>query len=53
MKIKAVISIKTSDEPKIYPTLQGARVEFELYEVSVDELLKLTNKELSLEIHDE
>ena len=48
--MKAIISVKTSDEPKIYPTTIGARIEFEIYDVSLDMLLKLVGKELDLEI---
>jgi len=47
---KGIISQKTNDEPKIYPTTTGARIEIELYDCSIDELKKLVEKELEIEI---
>lgn len=51
--MKAIISQKMNDEPKIIPTTTGARIEFEIYDISLDELMKLVGKELSLEIKEE
>jgi hypothetical protein len=53
MKAKAIISTKTNDEPKIVVTSTGAKVEFELYDVSVDELKSYCEKELLVSIEDE
>jgi len=50
MKAKAIISTKTNDEPKIVVTATGAKVEFELYNISVDELKSYCEKELTIEI---
>ena len=51
IKAPAIIAVKTNDEPKIYPTSTGARVEFELYNVSVDSLLKLVGENLEVTIN--
>ncbi len=48
--MKAIICVRTNDEPKIYPTTTGARIELEVYNVSVDKLLALVGKELEVEI---
>ncbi len=50
MKCQAAIAMKTNDNPKIVPTENGAEVTFDLYGVSLDELMKLTGKELSLDV---
>jgi hypothetical protein len=39
-----------NDEPRILPTSTGARVEFELYDVSLDELRGFMGQALNLEI---
>ena len=39
--MKACIVQKTNDEPKIYPTQAGARVELEIYGISLDYLMEL------------
>jgi hypothetical protein len=39
-----------NDEPKIVPTTTGAKVELELYNISIDELMKFVGKELEVEI---
>jgi hypothetical protein len=48
--LTAVISQKTNDEPKIYPTSTGARVEFELYDISLDQLRSIVGEELTVTI---
>jgi hypothetical protein len=52
MKAKAIISTKTNDEPKIVVTSTGCKVEFELYDVSVDEVKSYCEKELLITISD-
>jgi len=47
---RAIISQKTNEEPKIFLTMTGARVEFEIYNASADELKKFVGKELELNI---
>lgn len=49
-RMRGVIVQKTNDEPKIYPTMAGARVELELYGVSLDELRGLVGEELDVQI---
>jgi len=51
--LQAYISVKTSDEPKIYPTLTGARVEFEIDGVSIDWLRSKVGELLQLVIKEE
>ena len=52
MKAQAIISLTTKDMPRIKPVANsGAEVTFELYDVSIDELLKLCEKELLIEIN--
>ena len=45
-----ILACKHTDEPKINPTSTGARVEFELYNVSLDWLRGLMEKELLITI---
>lgn len=53
MEATAIISCRTNDEPKIFPTTTGARVELELYEVSLDQLRSLVGKELRITIKED
>ena len=48
--MRAVISVKTTDEPKIYPTQTGARIEFEIYEADLNYFRSLVGEELEIEI---
>lgn len=50
MELTGCISMTTRDYPKIKPTDAGAEVSFDLYGVSIDELLKLTGKELKVSL---
>lgn len=52
MKCKAIISMKTNDNPRIAVTATGAEVTFELYDVSVDKLKSYCEKELMITIEE-
>lgn len=55
MKCKAIISQTATGDPKIKPKVfdgvKGAEVTLEVYNVSVDELLGLCERELKIEIN--
>ena len=51
MKAQAIIALTTKDIPKIKPLAnRGAEVTFEFYDVSIDEIMGLCEKELTIEI---
>ncbi len=56
MEITAVISQTATGDPKIKPRvfddIKGAEITFEFYNISVDELLSLCDKELKITIEE-